>query len=123
MRLKSELYAPEQAEIRDRVMDILALDALNSTTLYELDNNTEKQAKLMALIPEIRKFFSFSEMAGVSEPTQVKRPWLSIINCLLRNDYTILRCDYRFTHPEHGVIRTKRYVFQKLLKTPDTKTT
>jgi hypothetical protein len=108
------MYAPEQAAIRKRVIDILELDDLNSTTLYELDNNTEKQAKFMALIPEIRKFFSFSKMAGISEPQQINRPWLSLIKHMLRTDYAILRCDYRFTHPEQGLIRTKRYVFQRL---------
>jgi hypothetical protein len=44
MRLKSDMYAPEQAAIRQRVIDILELDELNSTTLYELDNNHSTMA-------------------------------------------------------------------------------
>lgn len=113
MRLKSELYPEEQTQIRQKVINILELDESNSTTLYELDNNKEKQTKLMALIPSIRKFFSFSDMIGVSEPDKVERPWLSIIKHMTRQDYEMLKCDYRFRHSELGIIRTKRYVFQK----------
>ena len=113
MRLKSELYADEQAAIKQRVIEILDLDESNSTTLYELDNNKDKQAQLMALIPRIRTFFSFGKMIGVSEPEKVERPWLSIIKHMTRQEYEMLRCDYRFQHPVQGLVRTKRYVFQR----------
>ena len=113
MRLKSELYPQEQAQIRQKVIDILDLDELNSTTLFELDTNKKKQDQLMALIPKIRKYFSFSNMIGVSEPGLVQRPWLSIIRHMTRQDYQMFKCDYRFQHPNLGLIRTKRYVFQK----------
>lgn len=113
MRLKTELYPDEQAQIKQQVIDILELDESNSITLYELDSNTEKQSKLMALIPAIRKFFSFGNMVGVSEPHTMRRPWLSIITNMTRQDYEMLKCDYRFRHPELGVIRTKRYIFQR----------
>jgi hypothetical protein len=114
MRLKSDLYAPEQAAIKQRVIDILQLDELNSTTLYDLDRNIEKQNKLMELIPEIRKFFSFGKMTGVTEPTHIQRPWLGIVKYMTRDEYEILKCDYRFRHPDtNEVIRTKRYVFQR----------
>ena len=113
MRLKSELYPDEQSHIRQQVIHILELDESNSTTLYELDNNKEKQSKLMALIPPIRKFFNFGKMIGVSEPHKVDRPWLSIIKHMTRQDYEMLKCDYRLRHPELGLVRTKRYVFQR----------
>jgi len=72
MRLKSDMYAPEQAAIRKPAIDILELDELNGTTLYGLDNNTEKQAKVMDLMPKKQKIVSFSEMADVNESSANK---------------------------------------------------
>ena len=60
MRLKSELYKTEQNEIVDKIITILDLGNKNTYTLYELDNNLEIQTKIMDLIPEIRKWFSFN---------------------------------------------------------------
>ena len=110
---KSELYREEQSQLKKKIIEILSLDECNSTTLFELDTNKDKQDKLMALIPDIRKFFNFGKIVGASEPDKVERPWLSIIKHLTRHDYELFRCDYRFTHPDLGVVRTKRYVFQK----------
>lgn len=62
MRLKSELYKKEQAELIDKTITIL--DWENKTyityTLYELDNNKEVQKQIIDLIPEIRKWVSFN---------------------------------------------------------------
>jgi hypothetical protein len=58
MRLKSQLYKKEQRDIIDKIINIMGLDDENSVTLYELDNNDEKQKKILDLIPEIRKYFS-----------------------------------------------------------------
>ena len=46
MRLKSELYKDEQLHICDKIINILELDDSGSTTLYELDNNKNKQNAL-----------------------------------------------------------------------------
>lgn len=94
MRLKSELYKKEQEEICDKVVNILGLDDKNSFVLYELDNDKEKQKKLLDLIPEIRKYFSFSGMTGVSEPKKVKRPYMSIIRNIGKLKYNIITTNY-----------------------------
>ena len=60
MRLKSELYKKEQEEIIEKIISILDLKNKNIYTLYELDKNEEIQNKIMELIPEIRKWFSFN---------------------------------------------------------------
>ena len=79
MRLKEELYKKEQVEIIDKIIDILELDEENSITLYELDNDTKKQQKILDLIPNIRKYFKVKSIAGAKEPENCKRPYLSII--------------------------------------------
>jgi len=95
MRLKSELYKKEQEEICDKIIEILDLPETNTITLYELDNDKEKQKKIMELIPNIRKYFSFNNMKAVGEPHRIKRPWLSIIKQITKVKYKINSKDYR----------------------------
>lgn len=110
MRLKSELYKKEQEEMVDKIIKILDLENKTSYTLYELDNHFEIQNKIMELIPEIRKWYSFNNMKAVGEPEKRKRPWLSIIKNLLKTKYNITSSDYRLNM--NGVeIRTHIYTF------------
>ena len=95
MRLKSELYKKEQEEIVDKIISILDLENRTEYTLYELDKNEEIQKKIMELIPEIRKYYSFNGIKAVGEPNKIKRPWLSIIKHLIKKKYNI---EYPWLH-------------------------
>jgi len=110
MRLKSELYKTEQNEIIDKIIGILDLGNKNTYTLYELDNNLEIQTKIMDLIPEIRKWFSFNNMKSVGEPEQIKRPWLSIIKHLTKSKYNLESKSFHFKNNEKWVM-TQQYIF------------
>ena len=113
MRLKSDLYKKEQEEVIAKIISILDLTNKNTYTLYELDKNEEIQNKIMELIPEIRKWFSFNGLKAVGEPNKIKRPWLSIIKNLLKSKYNIESKDFQFT--EKGqYIRTHIYTFNNL---------
>ena len=94
MRLKSDLYKKEQEEIIEKIINILDLSNKNTYTLHELDKNEEIQNKIMELIPEIRKWFSFNNMKAVGEPSKRKRPWLSIIKQLTKSKYNLLSEDF-----------------------------
>ena len=111
MRLKSELYKKEQEEIIDKICNILDLENRNTYTLYELDNNVEIQKKIMELIPEIRKWFSFNGIKAVGEPEKIKRPWLSIIKHLIKKRYNMVSLDYHFTE-DGNHFRTQKYCFE-----------
>ena len=113
MRLKSELYKKEQEEIVDKIIHILDLENKNTYTLYGLDRNKELQVKIMELIPEIRKWFSFNNLKAVGEPTKLKRPWLSIIKQLTKTSYELLSEDCRISN-NGKEIRTHQYTFTKL---------
>lgn len=113
MRKKSELYESEQIEIINQLITILQLDANDSISLYELENDLDKIRKIMKLVPEIRKYFVFSRIIGAYEPDQVKRPWLSIIKLITKAQYRLFKSDYRIPTSDGGVIRTKRYTFIK----------
>jgi len=112
MRLKSELYAKEQSAITDKIIKILDLEHNPVYTLYELDNNIEIQTKILALIPEIRKYYSFNNMKAVGEPHKALRPWLCIIKNLLKPKYNITSKDLQFT-ANGSTIRTHVYTFTK----------
>lgn len=112
MRLKSELYEKEQTEIINNIINILELDEKNSTTLYHIDNNKEKQEKLINLIPIIRKYFNYTCIKGVRYPEKVQRPYMSIIRCLTKLKYNIKMCDCKITDNDK-LIRTTKYIFFK----------
>ena len=114
MRLKSILYKKEQDIIVDKIINILELDDENSIILYMLDNDKIKQDKILELIPEIRKYYSFSTIIGASEPTNAKRPYLSIIRQLTKNKYKLNSYDYRLKQDGKKDIRTKKYIFELL---------
>ena len=59
MRYKSELYHKPQLELCDEIITILGLDKKKSIILYYLDNDIEKQEKIMDLIGRIRTFFTY----------------------------------------------------------------
>jgi hypothetical protein len=112
MKLKSILYKKEQDELVDKIINILELDNDNSIILYNLDNDHNKQNKILELIPEIRKYYSFSTIIGASEPDKAKRPYLSIIKQITKSKYKINSYDYRIKQENKEDIRTKKYVFE-----------
>jgi len=113
MRLKSELYKKEQEDVIEKIISILDLTNKNTYTLYELDKNEEIQNKIMELIPEIRKWFSFNNMKAVGEPSKRKRPWLCIIKQLTKPKYNLISEDFRLC--DNGKkFRTHKYTFTEL---------
>ena len=112
MRLKSELYKNEQITLMNKIIEIIKLDKDNSIIFFDLDNNKEKQEAIHKLIPELRKFFSFTKVKSLSYPEQVKRVYLSIIRFVTKLEYNMLSCDYTIKL-DNTIIRTKKYIFIK----------
>ena len=114
MRLKKDLYKKEQEEIVDKIITILDLGDDSTITLYELDNDKPKQEDILKLIPKIRKYFSFNDIIGVSDPKKANRPWLSIIRQITKLKYKMTRKDHRIREDGKEVIRTIIYKFELL---------
>ena len=110
MRLKSELYKKEQEEIIEKIISILDFDNDCVINLCDFDNDLNKQNKIMELIPEIRKWFSFNGIKAVGEPIKIKRPWLSIIKHLLKTKYLTQTSEMRIIKDDK-TIRTMKYNF------------
>jgi hypothetical protein len=111
MKLKSELYKKEQNEIIDKIINTLELDNNNSIILYNLDNDINKQNKILELIQDIRKYFSFTKSIGASEPNKAKRPYVSIIRQFTKNKYNMISSDHKIKFTDDNIIRTKKYTF------------
>ena len=113
MRHKHELYPEEQKIIKEELLEILGLDEHNSVLLSDLDNNNGKQQQIMTLLPRIRTFFSMSRITAFAYPESAKRPWLSIIRHLLKDDYDMVSADWRVKKDDGSTLRTQRYYFHK----------
>jgi len=109
MRYKKELYEKEQTKIVDEILEILSLKE-NKITLYELENDLEKQEKIINLIPKIRKYYSFNNIKAVGEPEKIKRTWLSIIKQLIKERLNLFKKSYRLK-TKNKVIKTVLYEF------------
>ena len=109
------MYKKDQEEIVDKIITILDLENKTEYTLYELDKNEEIQKKIMELIPEIRKYYSFNGIKAVGEPNKIKRPWLSITKHLTKEKYNLESKEYRFfNEKENKYLRTQKYIFHKI---------
>ncbi len=112
MRLKSGIYQEQQKQIREELINILKLNQTNYIILHELDEDKELQEQIIGLIPQIQTYFSMSTTTSISYPEKIKRPYLSIIRHLLKDQYNILITDYTIK-AEPKNIRTKKYYFIK----------
>ena len=98
MRIKlSEKYPTEREEICNKIITILNLKEDNTFLLCELDEDLEKQNKILELKEEIQQYFACSTISSFKPNFDCKRPYLNIIRSILRkqnynfigNDYTI----------------------------------
>ena len=113
MILKSVLYKNKQEEILDEIVTILDLENIDNFTLYKFDNDIDKQNALISLTPKIRQYFNYKSIVGIRNPEKTKRPYLSIIKCIIKIKYQIISKDFQKTVNKNK-IRTTKYIFIKI---------
>ena len=65
MRIKlSEKYQTEREDICKRLISIIELDDNKSFLLCDLDNDTEKQNKIIEMKDDIQKYFACSTISS-----------------------------------------------------------
>jgi hypothetical protein len=96
MRIKlSEKYQNEREDICNKIISILELKEDNFFLLCELDEDIEKQNKILELKEEIKKYFACSTISSFKPNFECKRPYLNIIRSILRKqNYTFIGNDY-----------------------------
>lgn len=87
---KDNLYKNEQLNVKTKLLDILNINQdKNYFTLYDLDNNTEKQNAILALEADCEKYFGTSNWSYFrykrENKPNVERPYLLLIRGILSN--------------------------------------
>lgn len=116
MRSKNTLYKKEQLEIVYKLVNYIDLNNCPVHILHDLDQNNALQENIMKLSPDIKKYYNCNNLKAVTDPSRIKRPWLSIIKTLLKPHYFILVEDYHFTQKNPDTnkskyIHTQKYTF------------
>ena len=111
MRIKlSEKYQNEREDICNKIISILELKEDNFFLLCELDEDIEKQNKILELKEEIKKYFACSTISSFKPNFECKRPYLNIIRSILRKqNYTFVGDDIFFRKQDGTYIKTMKY--------------
>jgi len=102
----SEKYQNEREEICNKIITILDLKEDNTFILYDLDNDTEKQNRILDMKEEIKKVFECSTISSFKPNFECKRPYLNIIRSILRKQNYTVECGTTFLPVEKGLYKT-----------------
>ena len=111
MRKKLEAkYHTEREDICNRLISILELDETHSILLNALENDTEKQTKILDMKDEIQKYFAVSCLSPFKPNATCKRPYINIIRGILRKQGYIFEASPILIGFENGKsISTSKY--------------
>lgn len=110
MMSKAKRFEKEQHMIVNKIVDILDLQNNPIQVLYDMDQNIAMQDQIMDLSSEIQNVYNCNNLKAITDPSRIKRPWLSIIKTLLKKDYQIIVDDYN-KKVNDGFVHTKKYTF------------
>lgn len=116
MRTKlSDKFHNEREQICEKLISIIELDDNNSFLLSELDDNVEKQNKILEMKSEIQQYFACSTISSFKPNFECKRPYLNIIRSILRKQgYTFIGNDYTIKVNGVPTKTIKYYIFRDL---------
>ena len=111
MRIKlSDKYNNEREEICIKIINIICLDENKSFLLCDLDNDIEKQHKILDLKEEIQKYFACSTISSFKPDFVCKRPYLNIIRSILRKQqYIFERSEIEKSNNQGCFFRSTKY--------------
>jgi hypothetical protein len=85
MPKKVEQYNNERKQLLDKLFNILEINENNNMfSLYKLDNDIDKQNKILELESEIKKYFICGNWTCFTK-NNVKRTWLSYIKYTMKD--------------------------------------
>ena len=107
MRTKlSDKFQNEREQICEKLISIIDLDDNNSFLLSELDDNVDKQNKILEMKSEIQQYFACSTISSFKSNFECKRPYLNILRSILRKQGYTFDCGTTFTKIECGIYKT-----------------
>jgi len=99
MRIKlSEKYQNEREDICKKIISIIELDENKSFLLCDLDNDIEKQNKIIEMKDDIQKYFACSTISSFKPNFECKRPYLNIIRSILLQQCIIYTLEDLYPH-------------------------
>ena len=109
MRTKlSDKYQAEREVICNKIIEILGDKTF---ILCDLDEDIEKQNKILELKSEIQQYFACSTISSFKANFECKRPYLNIIRVILRKqNYTFIGNDISIKQPDSSYKRSIKYV-------------
>ena len=107
---KAKRFEREQQAIVNKIVNILDLRNNPIYILHDMDQNISMQDQIIELSSEIQTVYNCNNLKAITDPTRIKRPWLSIIKTLLKPHYQIIVDDYN-KKVKDGYIHTKKYTF------------
>ena len=98
MRIKKEVqFELERHHICNQIINILDLDGEKSFTLYDLDNDKEKQLHIMLLAADIRKYFVTGSWTSLNGKN-ANRSYISVVKNVLTD------CGYKLLNKRQQII-------------------
>lgn len=88
----------------EKMTKIISLDNCNSFSVQDIDNDKNKQKKIMELSSQVKKTFD-NQMINLKT---VKRPWLTILKIVMKSEYDVMSSNQKV-----GDKMSKRYYFMK----------
>jgi hypothetical protein len=112
---KENLYKNEQLNVKNKILEILNINQdKNYFTLYDLDNNTEKQNAILALEGDCEKYFAcggWTYFKNKRENKLNERPSLVLAkNILTSLDIELVNTKMSITINDNKKIITSKYV-------------
>jgi hypothetical protein len=116
MRTKlSDKFQNEREQICEKLISIIELDDNNSFLLSDLDDNVDKQNKILEMKSEIQQYFACSTISSFKPNFECKRPYLNILRSILRKQgYTFIGNDYTIKVNGVPMKTIKYYIFRDL---------
>ncbi len=117
MREKLETkYHTEREDICNRLISILELDENHSILLNVLENDTDKQTKILDMKDEIQKYFAVSCLSPFKPNATCKRPYINILRGILRKQgYTFESSPILIGFENGKSISTSKYRIYKII--------
>jgi len=112
----SKKYQSERKEICNKLITILNLSEDKTFLLSDLDEDTEKQNKILEMKDEIQKYFAVSTISSFKPNFECKRPYLNIVRSILRmQNYEFEGNDFMIKIDNNLFKRTIKYKISQIV--------
>ena len=83
---KRTKYVNERSELLKKLYFILGITDTNRIFyLDDLEKNVEKQNQILALIPDVKQYFTYGTWAYFSKPDTQSKPYLSLAKSVIKD--------------------------------------